>query len=48
MKGRYAGCAPAFGREEEDCFLLSQRLPLQRAKRASAHAELTCGRAYGA
>jgi hypothetical protein len=31
-KGRFAGCAPAFGREEEDCFLLSQRLPLQRAE----------------
>jgi hypothetical protein len=47
-KGRFAGCAPAFGREEEDCFSLSQRLPLQRARRASGRAGLTCGRDYGA
>ena len=46
-KGRFAGCVPALGREEEDSFLLSQRLPLQRAKRASGRAGLTCGRAYG-
>lgn len=32
------------------CFfsILSQRLPLQRAERASGRAGLTCGRAYGA